>query len=809
MKKPALTKEKADILKPSRKKASRTKATTVAGESFSSVAKPEPRGGVVMRLAKTAPYLGFIMLLVTVLYTAMLISYSPNDPSFTYATVNKPVENWIGTLGAWGADIALFVFGWSAFWLVGIGLMIVLRLFGWVGEQGFGTRIKHAIGLICLMSGSCTLEAIRLHSFAKALPGEAGGVLGQLCAVTTIPYLGAIGMTIVAIFALLLGAQLSFDFSWVRVAEWIGALIDSPRRRIGELKAKKADLEAGAEVRVQREREQAQAALNETPEVHITEPETVEPARPPITITDPAKVEPSKSFLEANQETLGLGIEMQEDIRPTLSLLDEVPENKPSIDKTSLEIMSSMIESKLRTFGVNVKVMAANPGPVVTRYQIELEDGMKASQVKNLESDLARVLGVQSIRILDTVPGTSYMGIEAPNPKRQIVKIAELLGSQDFAKSKAALPICLGKRITGEPYVVDLAKMPHLMVAGTTGSGKSVGVNSMILSLLYKFTPAKLRFIMIDPKSVEFAFYEDIPHLLCPVVTDMREAYQGLQWCVKEMERRYKLAQMLKTRSIEGYNARVRELRAQGKVTIQEAVPNAKFDAPLEELPYIVVIVDELADLLMVEKKGVESSLIRLAQKARAASIHLILATQRPSADVITGLLRTNIPSRAAFQVATASDSRIILDMSGAESLLGNGDFLFKTPGMQALERIQGAFVTDDELERVTSALREMQQPQYVDEVLAMPEEEEGSGEFAEEGARSGGSSKLDPLFDRAVQVVIESNKCSVTYLQRRLGVGYPRAANLVDQMEQEGIVTPPDSSNRRTILARREGGEV
>ncbi|MBR4939735.1 MAG: DUF87 domain-containing protein, partial [Burkholderiaceae bacterium] len=533
-----------------------------------------------------------------------------------------------------------------------------------------------------------------------------------------------------------------------------------------------------------------------------------EASTPALRITDQATVKPSLDSLEHRQTDLfDDGTEL--DIRPQLKLLDEVGEVKPSIDKTSLEIMSSMIESKLRTFGVNVKVMQANPGPVVTRYQIELVDGMKASQVKNLESDLARVLGVQSVRILDTVPGTSYMGIEAPNPKRQIVKIAELLGSQDFAKSKAALPICLGKRITGEPYVVDLAKMPHLMVAGTTGSGKSVGVNSMILSLLYKFTPQKLRFIMIDPKSVEFAYYEDIPHLLCPVVTDMREAYQGLQWCVKEMERRYKLAQMLKTRSIEGYNARVRELRAQGKVTIQEAVPNAKFDAPLEELPYIVVIVDELADLLMVEKKGVESSLIRLAQKARAASIHLILATQRPSADVITGLLRTNIPSRAAFQVATASDSRIILDMGGAESLLGNGDFLFKTPGMQALERVQGAFVTDDELDRVTSELRKMAQPQYVEEVLAMPEDEDDGG-FGDEGERggSGGASKLDPLFDRAVQEVVESGKCSVTYLQRRLGVGYPRAANLVDQMEREGIVTPPDSSNRRTILARRGGDE-
>ncbi|MBO7173822.1 MAG: DNA translocase FtsK 4TM domain-containing protein [Burkholderiaceae bacterium] len=807
MKKPALTKEKADILKPSRKKSSRVKAAETTATGFSMTATPEHRG-VLARLTHSAPYLGFIMLMVTVLYAAMLISYSSTDPSFTYATVNKPVANWIGPLGAWGADIAFFVFGWSAYWLIGIGLMVVIRLFGWAGNQGFGTRIKHALGLLFLLLGSCTLEAIRLHSLATMLPGDAGGVVGQICAVTTVPYLGAIGMTIVAVFSLLLGAQLSFDFSWLRVAEWVGALVDSPRRRFSQLMEKNKDLKAGEAEREKRgELHRTEPALP-VEEPFVAETPSTETSTSPLTITTQATVKPSLDSLEQRQTDLfDDGKDL--DIRPQLKLLDEVGEIKPSIDNTSLQIMSGMIESKLRTFGVNVKVMQANPGPVVTRYQIELEDGMKASQVKNLESDLARVLGVQSVRILDTVPGTSYMGIEAPNPKRQIVKIAELLGSQDFAKSKATLPICLGKRITGEPYVVDLAKMPHLMVAGTTGSGKSVGVNSMILSLLYKFTPQKLRFIMIDPKSVEFSYYEDIPHLLCPVVTDMREAYQGLQWCVKEMERRYKLAQMLKTRSIEGYNARVRELRAQGKVTIQEAVPNAKFDAPLEELPYIVVIVDELADLLMVEKKGVESSLIRLAQKARAASIHLILATQRPSADVITGLLRTNIPSRAAFQVATASDSRIILDMGGAESLLGYGDFLFKTPGMQALERVQGAFVTDDELDRVTSALRSMAQPQYVEDVLAMPEDEEGDGGTGEDGERAGGSSsKLDPLFDRAVQEVIESGKCSVTYLQRRLGVGYPRAANLVDQMEREGIVTPPDSSNRRTILARRGGDE-
>ena len=461
--------------------------------------------------------------------------------------------------------------------------------------------------------------------------------------------------------------------------------------------------------------------------------------------------------------------------------------------------MSSLIENKLAAFGIEVKVRSASPGPVVTRYEIELAEGVKSSSVKSLESDLARVLSVRSVRVLDTVANTPYMGIEVPNPHRQIVKISELLGSEDFAKSRANLPLCLGKRITGEPFVADLAKMPHLLVAGTTGSGKSVGVNSMILSLLYKFEPSQLRLILVDPKKVEFAYYEDIPHLLCPVVDQMEEAKHGLQWCVKEMERRYKLAQSIKVRNIESFNARVREARAAGAPLMNLLAKNAGEDIELEELPYIVVVVDELADLLIVDKKGVEESLIRLAQKARAAGIHLILATQRPSADVISGLLRTNIPTRAAFQVATGSDSRIILDQTGAENLLGYGDFLFKMPNMQALERIQGAFVTDEELERVTGALRQMAKPKYIDDVLAGEPEEEPTMEMP----RGTNGGKRDPLFDQAVAIILDSNKCSVTYLQRRLGVGYPRAANIVDELEAEGIVSPADSSGRRTINAR------
>ena len=626
----------------------------------------------------------------------------------------------------------------------------------------------------------------------------------------SVPVVGALGMTILMVIFALWGAAIFFDFSWLSVAEKIGTRLE----RVWHILTNRHEAKV-EEKKVQSAKEElVQQVLQEPVKVEQieAEPKTAEKEEPPVAAPAPtpasaprpvinpqATVKQSEVALEAQQDSL-FEDTVAQPVRPSLKLFDPAGNSEPSIDKASLAVMSGLIESKLASYGVSVKVKAANPGPVVTRYEIELAEGVKSASVKSLESDLARVLSVQSVRVLDTVPNTPYMGIEVPNPRRQLVRISELLGSQDFAKSKALLPLCLGKRITGEPFVVDLAKMPHLLVAGTTGSGKSVGVNSMILSLLYKFEPANLRLILIDPKKVEFAYYEDIPHLLCPVVDQMNEAKHGLQWCVKEMERRYKLAHSIKVRNLESYNAKIREAKVAGVPLMNPLAQNAGEEVELEELPYIVVVVDELADLLMIDKKGVEESLIRLAQKARAAGIHLILATQRPSADVISGLLRTNIPSRAAFQVATGSDSRIILDQTGAENLLGNGDFLFKIPSLQVLERIQGAYVTDEELERVTQSLRQMAKPNYVDDVL-VAEEEEPAMDDEPRGTNGG---KKDPLFDKAVQIVVESNKCSVTYLQRRLGVGYPRAANIVEDMEAEGIVSPADSSGRRTINARK-----
>lgn len=800
MKKPALIKEKAkkNILQPSARKSSRAKAAQLPVTVGAVVNDPIAEAGSRKKV-KLGSVVGLILLVCSVLYFLMLISYNQTDPSFSHAAPNVAPKNWIGLLGAWVSDIALFALGWSAYWLVPVGLMSAWRAVSPSYKKPPFGKISHLFGLMILLCASTSLEALRLYYLAEPLPGMAGGILGQTVMTASTPVVGALGLTILMVVCAMCGASIFFDFSWLNVAEKIGTRLDRfwhfftdrHQARVVEQKGKTAQEELVQQFKPE-PAVPAQSADAEAPS------EPIVPAAPRPVINPQVKVKKSEVAFEAQQETLFE--DTTQPVRPSLRLFDPAGNSEPSIDKASLAVMSGLIESKLSSYGVSVKVKAANPGPVVTRYEIELAEGVKSASVKSLEADLARVLSVQSVRVLDTVPNTPYMGIEVPNPRRQLVRISELLGSQDFAKTKALLPLCLGKRITGEPFVVDLAKMPHLLVAGTTGSGKSVGVNSMILSLLYKFEPSQLRLILIDPKKVEFAYYEDIPHLLCPVVDQMNEAKHGLQWCVKEMERRYKLAHSIKVRNLESYNAKVREARANGEPLMNPLAKNAGEDIELEELPYIVVVVDELADLLMVDKKGVEESLIRLAQKARAAGIHLILATQRPSADVISGLLRTNIPSRAAFQVATGSDSRIILDQTGAENLLGNGDFLFKMPSLQVLERIQGAFVTDEELERVTQSLRQMAKPNYVDDVLVSEEEE--SAESDEPRGTNGG--RKDPLFDKAVQIVIESNKCSVTYLQRRLGVGYPRAANIVEDMEAEGIVSPADSSGRRTINARK-----
>jgi len=476
-------------------------------------------------------------------------------------------------------------------------------------------------------------------------------------------------------------------------------------------------------------------------------------------------------------------------------LLDVADEAIETATPEALEFNSVMIERKLREFGVEVKVVSASPGPVITRYEIEPATGVKGSQIVNLAKDLARTLSVVSIRVVEAIPGKHTMGLEIPNSRRQMVKLSEILGSRAYHDTASPLTIALGKDIAGNPVVADLGKMPHLLVAGTTGSGKSVGVNAMILSLVYKADPATVRMIMIDPKMLELSVYEGIPHLLAPVVTDMRQAATALNWCVGEMERRYKLLSAVGVRNLAGYNQKVRDAKKSGAPLTHPFSLTPDAPEPLETMPMIVVMIDELADMMMVVGKKVEELIARLAQKARAAGIHLILATQRPSVDVITGLIKANIPTRIAFQVSSKIDSRTILDQMGAEALLGQGDMLYLPPGSGIPQRVHGAFVSDGEVHRVVDYLKSLGEPDYIESILTSPED-------ASEGMELGVSSEADPLYDQAVSYVLKSRRASISSVQRQLRIGYNRAARLIEEMERAGLVSSMQSNGNREVLA-------
>ena len=533
---------------------------------------------------------------------------------------------------------------------------------------------------------------------------------------------------------------------------------------------------------------QREAALEE-------ERERVEEA-PTVLIERPApRVAPSERKQKERQ--VPLFADMGDSKLPALDLLDEPPPAVETVSTDTLEFTSRLIEKKLKDFGVEVTVVAAYPGPVITRYEIEPATGVKGSQIVNLAKDLARALSLVSIRVVETIPGKNLMGLELPNARRQTVKLSEILGSQVYNENHSLVTLGLGKDIAGKPMVVDLARMPHLLVAGTTGSGKSVGINAMILSILYKADPSQVRMILVDPKMLELSVYEGIPHLLAPVVTDMREAGHALNWCVHEMDRRYKLMSKLGVRSLAGYNQKIADAEARGEKIGNPFTLTPEAPEPLGPLPMIVVVIDELADLMMVTGKKVEELIARIAQKARAAGMHLILATQRPSVDVITGLIKANIPARISFQVSSRVDSRTILDQQGAEALLGQGDMLYLAAGTGLPIRIHGAFVSDDEVHRVVERLKASGAPQYVEGILEAPEAAlEGEG-----GAAGQGGGEADPLYDQAVEVVLKNRRASISLVQRHLRIGYNRAARLLEDMEKAGLVSSMQSNGNREIL--------
>jgi S-DNA-T family DNA segregation ATPase FtsK/SpoIIIE len=733
-----------------------------------------------------------------------LLSYSPADPAWSTTGTQAEVGNWSGRLGALLADGGYFLLGWSVWWCFFAGLRSWLSVLAGrlrslpshSAESGGSTawwrtpvarRAAFALALLVLLCASGVLEWSRLYRLEPHLPGTSGGVLGSLLGPWLVRWLGFTGAALVTLGLMVLTLPRVFSFSWGHWAELIGARFDSWFETRREKREAVEDHRIGE--RAAREREEVVKVERVEIEEHHAVPVFIEPTR----------VDIPKSERVAKERQKPLFTEMLDSQLPQVDLLDSAPLNQVGVDNQTLEMTSRLIEKKLKDFGVDVRVVAAAPGPVITRYEIEPATGVKGSQVVNLSRDLARSLSLVSIRVIETIPGKNLMALELPNAKRQTIKLSEILGSSVYNDAKSLLTMGLGKDISGLPVVADLAKMPHCLVAGTTGSGKSVGINAMILSLLYKADAKDVRLLLIDPKMLEMSVYEGIPHLLAPVVTDMKHAANGLNWCVGEMEKRYKLMSKMGVRNLAGYNTKIDEAKARGEMIGNPFSLTPEQPEPLERLPYIVVVIDELADLMMVVGKKIEELIARLAQKARAAGIHLILATQRPSVDVITGLIKANIPTRLSFQVSSKIDSRTILDQMGAESLLGMGDMLYLPSGSGFPIRVHGAFVSDDEVHRVVAYLKERGgEPNYVDGILEAPGSDgEGGDIFGDDG----GSSEKDVLYDQAVEIVLKDRKASISYVQRKLKIGYNRAARLLEDMEKAGMVSSLTSSGQRDIL--------
>jgi S-DNA-T family DNA segregation ATPase FtsK/SpoIIIE len=736
---------------------------------------------------------GWIIFLALGLYFVLILAtFSKADPSwFHTATANTGViANKGGLIGARIADIAFGLNGVSAWWWVALMAYAVMRFFRRVETWSVFNRRNVAIvavGFLLLLICSSTLEAMRLHSLKVALPLEPGGVIGNLLAGGVQAAFGFTGGTLL-LLALIAGAISVFSgLSWIRLSEKIGAGMEWVFMALKGAMEKKRDESAGEAAAFEREEK-------------VEEMKRAIESHPPIRI-EPTITEVPQSERVRKEKQAQLFSDLPDSPLPPIALLDPPDESIERPTNETLEFTSRLIERKLLDFNVQAKVVAAHPGPVITRYEIEPAVGVKGSQIVNLSRDLARALSVTSIRVVETIPGTSYMGLEIPNPKREIVRLSEILGSEVYAATASKLTMAMGKDIAGRPVVADLAKMPHVLVAGTTGSGKSVAINAMILSLVYKAMASEVRLIMIDPKMLELSVYEGIPHLLAPVVTDMKHAGYALQWCVAEMDRRYKLMSAVGVRNLAGYNTKIKDAKEKGKPLTNPFTLTPDNPEPLEYLPLIVVVIDELADLMMVVGKKVEELIARLAQKARASGIHLVLATQRPSVDVITGLIKANVPTRVAFQVSSKIDSRTILDQQGAEALLGQGDMLYLPPGTGLPQRVHGAFVGDAEVHRVVDYLKKQGEPQYIEGILDAPEET-----LDINGAAGGAGGESDPLYDQAVQVVLQNKRASISLVQRHLRIGYNRAARLLEDMEKAGLVSSMQSNGNREIIAPNRG---
>jgi S-DNA-T family DNA segregation ATPase FtsK/SpoIIIE len=724
-----------------------------------------------------------------------LFTYDPADPGFSQVTSGGQVHNGIGRVGALVADLLFNFFGRPAYLFTVMVFFLGWMLYREQKTQHMLTRMDYTLrigGFVATLVTSCALAT--LHFSPAGFNETAGGIIGQIVGLRLAAVMKLLGASALLFVIWVASVSLFLGISWFNVMDRIG--------RVCLLGYEKAHAKLG-ELRDRAEGRRQFAARQDIVEVEKKRtagraPPRIEPVMPSL--------EPSVRAERERQVPLFEPPAAGE--LPPLSLLDSPPPQQKGYSEESLEAMSRLVELKLKDFGVDVEVKSVSPGPVITRFELDPAPGVKVSQISNLAKDIARALSVVSVRVVEVIPGKSFVGLEIPNQNRELVTLGEILKSRAFDDLVSPLTLALGKDIGGNSVVADLARMPHLLIAGTTGSGKSVAINAMVLSLLYKTHPDQVRLIMIDPKMLELSVYEGIPHLLTPVVTDMKDAANALRWCVAEMDRRYRLMASLGVRNIGGYNRKVREAIAAGKPIRDPTYvpPPFEEDEPeelptLTPLPYIVVIIDELADMMMIVGKKVEEIIARLAQKARASGIHMLLATQRPSVDVITGLIKANIPCRIAFQVSAKVDSRTILDQIGAENLLGHGDMLYLPPGTSVPTRVHGAFVADHEVHAVVRQLKKSGSPRYVDEVVDGPASPTPGLAGIDKLPPDVADAEQDPLYDQAVQVVMETRKASISGVQRRLKIGYNRAARMVESMEAAGLVGPLQPNGTREIL--------
>ncbi len=722
-----------------------------------------------------------------------LISWTPTDPGPSHTGGGEEVANLGGKAGAWFADGLFHLFGNTAYLMLALMVILIWRLFrqrSVSGHVNLSTLMWPTTGFILCITGAAALEQIYFPMTIVGTNNTPGGVLGHFAARGLISMFGMVGVTMIMLTAFFLGFTLVTRVSWFRLMDRTGYAAFALADWIGVWKEARDDRREGERKKHSREKK-----VKEVRSVTERCPPRIEPR-----IKGPAEPLPRR---REHQASLFVGTEGGE--LPDLAWLEVPEDHAGGFSRETLASMSQLLVKKLKDFNVDVTVETVQPGPVITRFEIQPAPGVKASQIVGLARDLARSLTVDSVRVVENISGKDTMGIEVPNHAREIVRLVEGLASTAFEKSPSPLTLVLGKDIAGHAVITDLIKMPHVLIAGTTGSGKSVCINALILSLLYKSTPDQVRLIMVDPKFLELSVYDGIPHLLAPVVTDMNQAANALRWCITEMDRRFRVMAEIGVRNIAGYNRKVTDANKAGKPLVDALVPQESDTGPvyLGNLPYIVVIVDELADLMMIAGKKIEEIIIRIAQRARAAGIHLVLATQRPSVDVVTGLIKANVPTRIAFQVSSRADSRTVLDQMGAESLLGQGDMLFLPPGTGFTQRVHGSFVSDEEVARVVSELKAAGSPVYLDEIT------EGGGELGMGNEVNHGSAgglfaeregEGDPLYDEAVRFVTQTRRASISSVQRALRVGYNRAARMIDIMEEAGVVSPAENGKREVL---------